>query len=262
MKANKIRVNALLIVDVQNDFITGTLSLSNCPSKHLGEEVVPIINHLLETIKFDVIVYTQDWHPNTHISFYECLNLRQHLISADSKVNETNAKLFDHIQFSPDDENPKQESVDQVLWPTHCVQNTTGADLHKELQVIGKKTSIFHINKQTPIIRLYKGTNPEVDSYSAFWDNQKISQTTLDGDLKKFNVTDVFIVGIATDVCVYATALHATENGYHTYVVEDACRGVDENAITSKLQDLKEHNCQIIKSNEVKTIMKTTEVVQ
>ncbi|CAF0864300.1 unnamed protein product [Didymodactylos carnosus] len=249
-KHSKTRVNSLLIVDVQNDFITGTLSLRNCPSKHCGEDVIPTINHLLATIKFDVIVYTQDWHPRTHISFYECINLRKHLIADGSKIDASNAKLYDYIKFA---------DVEQILWPAHCIQNTTGAELHKDLHIIDNKTPSNHINKNTPVIRLHKGTDPDIDSYSAFWDNQKISKTTLDSQLKKLNVTDIYIAGIATDVCVYSTALHAAELNYCTYVIEDACRGVDENAITEKLKDLEEHNCQIIKSNKVKAVIEGTQ---
>ncbi|CAF0738222.1 unnamed protein product [Didymodactylos carnosus] len=253
-KQNKTRVNALLIVDVQNDFITGSLSLRDCPSKHEGEEVVPVINHLLSTIKFDVIAYTQDWHPGTHISFYECLPLRKHLIAPNSPVTEANAKVFDQIRFSGD--------IEQILWPAHCVQHTRGADLHEELYIIDSKTPENHMNKNTPIIRLQKGTDAEIDSYSAFWDNQKISKTTLDADLKKHHVTDVYVAGIATDVCVYSTALHSCELQYRTYVIEDACRGVDETAIKSKLQELQSHSCQIINSSKVKCLIEGTRAEQ
>ena len=80
--------------------------------------------------------------------------------------------------------------VEQVLWPAHCVQKTPGADLHRDL------TRVDHA------IHVYKGTNPEIDSYSAFWDNMKLSKTSLDSQLRDRCVTDVYVVGLATDVCV------------------------------------------------------------
>ncbi|CAF1140894.1 unnamed protein product [Didymodactylos carnosus] len=153
------KVNALIIVDVQNDFITGSLALKN------GEEVVPVINNLLKTIPFDVVVYTADWHPKNHISFYENIGLRKDEISSDSKVNAETAKLFDQVTFKGD--------VDQILWPTHCVQGTFGAQFHKDLYIVKKH------------ILLHKGSNPEVDSYSAFRGVDHTSIAARVGDLKK-----------------------------------------------------------------------------
>jgi nicotinamidase-related amidase len=80
--------------------------------------------------------------------------------------------------------------VEQVLWPAHCIQKTPGADLHRDLILVDNA------------IHVYKGTNPEIDSYSAFWDNMKLSKTSLDDQLKERFVTDVYVVGLATDVCV------------------------------------------------------------
>ena len=82
------------------------------------------------------------------------------------------------------------ETVEQVLWPAHCIQKTPGADLHRDLIRVDNA------------IHVYKGTNPEIDSYSAFWDNMKLSKTSLDQQLKERSVTDVYVVGLATDVCV------------------------------------------------------------
>ena len=82
------------------------------------------------------------------------------------------------------------KEIEQVLWPAHCIQQTAGADLHPDL---------IRVNNA---IHVYKGTNPEIDSYSAFWDNMKLSKTSLDDQLKERNVTDVYVVGLATDVCV------------------------------------------------------------
>lgn len=86
--------------------------------------------------------------------------------------------------------NDENKRVDQVLWPAHCVQKTPGADLHRDLIRVDNA------------IHVYKGTNPDIDSYSAFWDNMKLSKTSLDDQLRERHVTDVYVVGLATDVCV------------------------------------------------------------
>ncbi|CAF1300192.1 unnamed protein product [Adineta ricciae] len=244
-KKKSKHVNALLIVDVQYDFIDGSLALKNCPSQHQGEQVIPVINKLLDEIKFDVVVYTQDWHTPDHISFYDNLPLRAHLLAKDSKSMEE-LKVFDTAIFVFDDE--RQSRVEQILWPVHCVQHTHGAELHQDL-------SIVKSNKNRQVINLFKGYDSDIDSYSAFWDNMKIRETTLHSRLKGYNVQQVFIVGIATDVCVYATALHALENGYKTHIIKDACRGVDENNINLRLNELIAHGCSMIQTADVKSLI-------
>lgn len=99
-----------------------------------------------------------------------------------------NAQILDTLLFVGASE--RAEMVEQVLWPAHCIQKTAGADLHRDLIRVDNA------------IHVYKGTNPEIDSYSAFWDNMKLSKTTLDSQLKERDVTDVYVVGLATDVCV------------------------------------------------------------
>jgi nicotinamidase-related amidase len=241
-------VSALLIVDVQYDFIDGTLALKNCPSQHQGEHVIPIINKMLAEIDFDVVVYTQDWHTTDHISFFDNIHLRSHLLAADSKPLDE-LKVFDTAIFEfPDKKKGKKLRVDQILWPRHCVQHTHGAELHKDLCVIKP-------NKNREVINLLKGYDSDIDSYSAFWDNQKLRETMLNNKLREHNVTQVFLVGIATDVCVYSTAVHAVENGYRTYIIVDACRGVDENNINLRLDELIKRNCLVTKSDEIKDLI-------
>ncbi|CAF4566272.1 unnamed protein product [Rotaria sp. Silwood1] len=237
--------SALLIVDVQYDFIDGTLALKNCPSQHQGEQVIPLINKLLNDVQFDLIVYTQDWHTHDHISFFENLPLRAHLLAHDSKkVDEL--KVFDTAIFLLDDTTKtKKMRVEQILWPTHCIQHSHGAEIHKDLLIVKP-------NKNRQVHHLYKGNDSDIDSYSAFWDNQKIRETELNSKLRENNVTNVFIAGIATDVCVYSTALHSVENGFRTFIIEDACRGVDVTNINLRLDELIKRNCVIVQSNEVK----------
>lgn len=228
-------ISALVVVDVQNDFISGSLALHSCPANHQGEEVVPVINRVLRDVNFDVVAYTYDWHPLNHISFYENRYLRKP--SPESQVDIENAHLLDTVSFI----GPQNltATIQQVLWPAHCIQKTPGADLHPDLIRVDNA------------IHVYKGTNPEIDSYSAFWDNMKLSKTSLDDQLRERFVTDVYVVGLATDVCVAATAMHAVENNYRTVLIEDACRGVNEHEIEVKRAELNETGCIFVDSNVV-----------
>jgi len=198
-------MEALIIVDVQNDF---------CPSGALavtgGDIIVEGINRLAK--KFDVVTTTQDWHPGDHGSFAS---------------NHPGAKPYDIGKLS---------GRDQVLWPDHCVQNSSGAQFHPKLQVIATN--------------FLKGTNPQADSYSGFLDDDGTS-TGLDGYLKSKNVTHIYICGLATDYCVKFTALDALKMGYTTFVVEDLCKGVNiEPADTEKaLQDLQQAGATITQSH-------------
>lgn len=105
-----------------------------------------------------------------------------------SQVTADRARMLDTVVFIGSADIAKR--VEQVLWPAHCVQKSDGAALHGDLILLDNA------------IHVYKGTNPEIDSYSAFWDNMKLSKTTLDSQLKERFVTDVYVVGLATDVCV------------------------------------------------------------
>ena len=107
----------------------------------------------------------------------------------------------------------------QVLWPAHCVQESWGAELHKELKVHPKGRVV------------HKGINPEVDSYSAFFDNAKQGKTRLESLIREEGVSDVYVCGIATDVCVASTAFHALELGFRTVLIDDCSRGIDKRNI-------------------------------
>ena len=180
-------MNALILVDVQNDF---------CPGGALpvpgGDQVVPVINRIQHG--FDLVVATQDWHPTSHGSF-----------------------AVNHPGRSPG-ETTELAGLTQILWPVHCVQDTPGADLHPGLD-------------RSRIARVFpKGTDPNVDSYSGFFDNGRRSSTGLEDYLKCQGVRDVYVCGLATDYCVKATAMDAVGLGYRTYLIHDACRGVNLSA--------------------------------
>jgi len=121
-------VSVLLIVDVQNDFITGSLALKNCPAGEDGEEVVPVIQDLLSRNLFSIVGYTFDWHPPKHCSFID--NVSLYPLHSSSPVSAENAKLYDEVVY---DETPL---VRQVLWPPHCVIDSWGAKLHKDVTVL------------------------------------------------------------------------------------------------------------------------------
>lgn len=176
--------SALVIVDVQNDFCKGgSLAVPQ------GEQVVAMANRLMPY--FDLVVATQDWHPANHISFAD---------------NHPGSHVGDSIKVA---------GIAQVLWPTHCVQGSIGAQFHPALDVI-RINRIFH-----------KGTNKKVDSYSTFFDNARKQHTGLESYLKEQGVTHLYIMGLATDYCVKFSVLDALSLGYEVSVIEDACRGVD-----------------------------------
>jgi nicotinamidase/pyrazinamidase len=163
-----------------------------CPGGALavahGDETIPVANRLIP--KFTTIVATQDWHPPDHGSF---------------------AKNHGRQPY----EVGELAGLPQVLWPAHCVQGTRGAELHRKLDR----------NLITEIFR--KGTDPQIDSYSGFFDNGHRKSTGLGDWLKIRGVTDLVILGLATDYCVKFTALDARQLGFNVSVVTDGCRGVN-----------------------------------
>lgn len=120
-------VSALLVVDVQNDFITGSLALKNCPAGEDGEEVVSVIEDLLSKRLFSVVAYSYDWHPPDHCSFVD--NVSLYPLHSTSPVSAEKAKLFDVVVYD------KVPIIDQVLWPRHCEIDSWGAKLHEKLTV-------------------------------------------------------------------------------------------------------------------------------
>ena len=160
--------DALIVVDMQNDFITGTLAVKD------AEKIIPVINRYVSLFEEAQrpIFFTRDWHPQNHISFKE----------------------------------------NGGVWPTHCVQKTEGASFHPELKM--PKDNLLIISK---------GTSPDFDAYSGF------QGTMLDALLKERGIKRIFVCGIATDYCVFHTALGGIHLGYQVFVLTDAVKGVDLN---------------------------------
>lgn len=228
-------ISAFLIVDVQNDFISGSLNISNCSAQQNGLEVIDPINKLLDTVEFDSVFYSLDWHPSDHVSFID--NIKQRPIHPTSPLNSDNAQVYDTVIFAG------PPPMKQRLWPRHCVQDSWGSELHKDLKIVDQG------------IKVYKGTNPEVDSYSVFWDNKKLSDTTLCGQLRMKGASDIYVCGLAYDVCVGATAIDALSAGYRTVLIDDCCRGVDLNDIESTKQTVISNNGVIVHSREIKAMV-------
>ncbi|MCB0644838.1 MAG: bifunctional nicotinamidase/pyrazinamidase [Phaeodactylibacter sp.] len=176
--------NALLLIDIQNDF---------CPGGGLevqeGNKVVTIANALMP--HFELVVATQDWHPATHGSF-----AANHPWRKPGQVIDLNG-------------------LEQILWPIHCVQESFGAEFVQALAAEGIH-KIFQ-----------KGTDPMIDSYSGFYDNGHRKSTGLADWLQEQGVTDLVIMGLATDFCVKFTVLDALAEGFRVQVVQDGCRGVN-----------------------------------
>lgn len=177
-------MKALIIIDMQNDFLPGgALAVPD------GDQVIPTINALMP--EYELIIATQDWHPERHGSFTE---------------SHPGAATFDVIDL---------HGLPQTLWPTHCIANTHGAALADAL----------HKKRITKIV--YKGTDPLIDSYSGFHDNGHQKSTDLAEYLREKGVTEVHLVGLATDYCVKFTALDALKEGFTTVLIPEACRGVN-----------------------------------
>ncbi|MEX2472208.1 MAG: bifunctional nicotinamidase/pyrazinamidase [Gemmatimonadota bacterium] len=206
MNATDVRpeVSALLLVDIQPDFCPGgALAVSG------GDEILAPVNALVERGLFGLYVATQDWHPEGHVSFAS-----QHEGRSPMEAIE----LHGH---------------DQVLWPDHCVQGTPGADLHPDIDW----------DPVSAIIR--KGSDPRVDSYSGFRNNWNPDgerpSTGLAGYLRERGVEDVYVCGLARDVCVKWTAQDAVEAGFRTYLLWDLTRSVQtehDQALRDGLEDI------------------------
>lgn len=180
-----------------------------------GDRIIPLVNELQK--RFDLVVATQDWHPVDHMSF---------------AANHPGKSVGDKVVL---------DGLDQILWPAHCVQGTPGAELAPALD-------------KTRIARVFqKGNDSQIDSYSGFYDNGQKRSTGLGEYLREQGVTEVVIVGLATDYCVRFTALDAKRLGFHTVVVEDACRGVCLNPddIEDSLSQMRLEGINVVQSKYI-----------
>jgi nicotinamidase/pyrazinamidase len=174
---------ALLVIDVQNDFCPGgALAVAD------GDGIVTGINALMRG--FETVILTQDWHPAGHSSF--------------ASSHDAAPMSMTQMPYGP-----------QVLWPDHCIQGTKGAAFHAALDT----------DRADMIIR--KGFNPAIDSYSAFFENDKTTPTGLTGYLQTRGISELTLVGLATDFCVNYSAVDAAKGGFVVTVKQDLCRAID-----------------------------------
>lgn len=205
-------MNALIIIDVQNDFAPGgSLAVPK------GDEVVPVLNRIIP--RFSHVFTTQDWHPGEHMSFAS---------------NHPNREPGDVLQL---------EGTEQILWPVHCVQHSEGANF-----IPGLKIDSVQRNFR-------KGMDPEVDSYSGFFDNDHRTSSGLHDHLQEIGVDTLYIAGLALDVCVLFTALDSRQLGYETYLIQDASRAVNLKPGDGEaaLQQMKEAGVHCIYAEEIRS---------
>jgi nicotinamidase/pyrazinamidase len=203
---------------VESALIVVDIQNDFCPGGVLavpdGDAIIPAANSLLAA--YPISVLTQDWHPLNHCSFASAKSLPP--FSLDTSAEPPN-----------------------VLWPDHCVAGTKGADFHPALQSW----------KARFIIR--KGTRKELDSYSAFFENDGVTPTGLSGLLSSLGIQRVLVCGLATDYCVKATALDARRVGFKVVIVEDAIKGIDANPgdIDKAKKQMRDAGCVFAKTHEL-----------
>jgi nicotinamidase/pyrazinamidase len=178
-----------------------------------GDAIIPVVNNLQE--QFDLVVATQDWHPPQHKSFAS---------------NHENKNPFEVTQL---------QGLEQVLWPDHCVQGTEGAAFSEHVDV-KRMEAIFR-----------KGMNPEIDSYSGFYDNGYLKSTGLADYLRGKQVREVYVAGLAADYCVYFSAKDALKEGFATYLIEDATRAINPEGFLKAKEDIKSRGGKIIQSHSM-----------
>jgi len=197
----------LLVIDMQNDFISGSLPVPG------AEDIIDMVEDLAKMDIWYQVFYSQDWHPADHISFYSNLGLRQ-LDPTWLSVNNTNVediKMFDEVVFK------RYPPYKQVLWPNHCIQGSEGSNFHPSL-TRPKKSQVIQ-----------KGTNSLIDAYSAFFDNTDIKGSG-DTGLRRLvrDSTEIVVVGLAQDYCVAWTALDSLQElGLPTTILQDHTRPVN-----------------------------------
>lgn len=189
-----------------------------CPGGALavdkGDEIVEISNKIQEQFKIKII--TQDWHPSTHKSFAS---------NHEGKEPLSTVEMF---------------YGQQVLWPNHCIQGTEGSKFHSKL-----------ITDSADLI-IRKGFRPEIDSYSAFFENDQKTPTGLDGYLKSRGVNKIYLCGLALDFCVYFSAIDGAELGYNVNVVQDACRAIDlDGSLEKSLNDMKSKGVKLLSTSDL-----------
>lgn len=177
-----------------------------------ADEIITVANAWIKRFSNDLVIATKDWHPASHKSF---------ALNSNTTIGE--------LGFL--------NGLPQIWWPIHCIENSLGASFHEELLT-------DYIDKV-----IYKGTDENIDSYSAFFDNGRKKETELDSFLKENNIDELYILGLATDYCVKYTVLDALSLGYRVNVIESGCKGVNlsKNDSLIALNEMRKKGATIIK---------------
>ena len=205
--------DALIIVDIQNDFLPGgALAVAD------GDLIIPHVNRLMGKFSDSGgrVILTQDWHPPDHLSF-----------------------ASQHAGKNPFDPIEGVAGIGPVLWPDHCVRETEGADFSTKLET-GKGHLI-----------LRKGISRSVDSYSAFTENDRKTDTGLSGYLKNAGLKRIFVCGLALDYCVAWSAMDGKKKGFETFVIPELCKGIAPETVQKAEQEMTEMGIRLIAPNEI-----------
>lgn len=189
-----------------------------CPGGALavpdGDSIIPVINSLIPN--FDAVIQTQDWHPEGHHSF-----------ASSHKGKDP----YDTVEM---------DYGTQVLWPDHCVQGTHGSEFHPDLNTT--KTEV--------IIR--KGFRKEIDSYSTFYENDQKTPTGLIGYLQERNISELYVVGLATDFCVKWSVTDGLKENFKVHIIEDAVKGIDiDGSVEQAWKEMKNAGAEITSSDKI-----------
>lgn len=208
-----------MIVDNRTALLIIDVQNDFCPGGSLavpeGDSIIPVINRI--SSRFGTVVATRDWHPKGHISF-----------------------ASSHSGYSPG-RSIEYNGIEQVLWPEHCVAGTDGAAFHPQL------------DRRSVSLILHKGRSRELDSYSAFFENDKKTATGLESYLKGVGIRTLVLTGLAEDYCVYFSAIDGVRTGFSVYILEDATRGVDipDGNLGKAIDDMKQAGITFLSSSEL-----------
>jgi nicotinamidase/pyrazinamidase len=242
--ATPTKKSALIIIDVQTCFTKGgSLAVPD------GDEIIPTINAIRNEHDFDLVVRTQDWHCDDHVSFasqhdkadpFSILELdytNDGLLCDDANGSYVAEYGSDATVCSSTDQ--VAHRVNQTLWPDHCIIGTEDAAFNPDLSVKGSD------------IVIQKGNKCYIDSYSGFYDNGGFDATELQSKLDAAGITDVYTSGLATDFCVYYTSKDSAQLGYKTFLIEDATRGISEDGVATAIESLKSLGVSVIQSADI-----------
>jgi len=247
--------SALIVVDMQNDFISGSLQVPD------GESVIGTINSLIALPGWNTVVFTMDYHPQNHFSFAENSPFNKTIFSFIDAVYDKNSRicgkeyvdLYGGSAAEKCDESDLRVNYSQELWPVHCVQGTWGQKIDDRVQIPATATIVK------------KGHSTVVDSYGAFEDNfvfeskaaispiemNIMSENNLARLLKLADVENVYMTGLALDYCVKYTAMQALDRTFNTYLIEDATKAVIEEQGLQAITHLRREGVVIVNASSV-----------